>query len=199
MAVYSSACGTSVMKPRLPMFTPRMGTGRPSRSDAAWMRVPSPPRTTTRSAARAASVSSAITSTPLRGEEPLDEARGLERLRRGHLVDDPDALRYRARMAGHAGHYISESAMDLFDHAAEQDVSGKPLAERMRPRRLEDFVGQEHVLGPGTRASPRHRGRSGAPRSSCGGRPAPARPRSPGSSRSGPARSSSPSAPSSAA
>ncbi|GEJ55375.1 replication-associated recombination protein A [Anaeromyxobacter diazotrophicus] len=39
--------------------------------------------------------------------------------------------------------------MDLFDHAAEQDDSGRPLAERLRPRRLEDFVGQEHVLGPG--------------------------------------------------
>ena len=42
------------------------------------------------------------------------------------------------------------SAMDLFDRAAEQDPTGKPLAERMRPRRLEDFAGQEHVLGPGT-------------------------------------------------
>jgi putative ATPase len=40
--------------------------------------------------------------------------------------------------------------MDLFDHAVEKDEAGKPLAERMRPRRLEDFVGQEHVLGPGT-------------------------------------------------
>jgi putative ATPase len=40
--------------------------------------------------------------------------------------------------------------MDLFDRAAEQDATGKPLAERMRPRRLEDFVGQEHVLGAGT-------------------------------------------------
>ena len=40
--------------------------------------------------------------------------------------------------------------MDLFDRAAERDDSGKPLAERMRPRRLEDFVGQEHVLGRGT-------------------------------------------------
>ncbi len=40
--------------------------------------------------------------------------------------------------------------MDLFDRAAAADPSGKPLAERMRPRRLEDFVGQEHVLGPGT-------------------------------------------------
>src|SRR5512134_1557646 len=40
--------------------------------------------------------------------------------------------------------------MDLFDRAAEHDPSGKPLAERMRPRRLEDFVGQEHVLGRDT-------------------------------------------------
>jgi len=40
--------------------------------------------------------------------------------------------------------------MDLFDRAAAADPSGKPLAERMRPRRLEDFAGQEHVLGPGT-------------------------------------------------
>ncbi len=40
--------------------------------------------------------------------------------------------------------------MDLFDRAAAEDPSGKPLAERMRPRTLEDFAGQEHVLGPGT-------------------------------------------------
>src|SRR5512146_1042549 len=39
--------------------------------------------------------------------------------------------------------------MDLFDRAAAADPSGKPLAERVRPRRLEDFAGQEHVLGPG--------------------------------------------------
>ena len=40
--------------------------------------------------------------------------------------------------------------MDLFDHASEKDPTGRPLAERLRPRRLEDFVGQEHVLGPGS-------------------------------------------------
>ncbi len=39
--------------------------------------------------------------------------------------------------------------MDLFDHAAERDPSGRPLAERLRPRRLDDVVGQEHLLGPG--------------------------------------------------
>ena len=40
--------------------------------------------------------------------------------------------------------------MDLFDRAAESDDSAKPLAERLRPRELSDFVGQEHVLGPGS-------------------------------------------------
>jgi putative ATPase len=47
-----------------------------------------------------------------------------------------------------AEHYIS-LPVDLFDHAVSKDDSGRPLAERMRPRRLEDFVGQDHVLGPG--------------------------------------------------
>jgi len=46
-------------------------------------------------------------------------------------------------------HYIADS-MDLFEQALEKDEAAKPLAERMRPRRLEDFVGQEHVLGPGS-------------------------------------------------
>jgi len=27
--------------------------------------------------------------------------------------------------------------------------SKRPLAQRMRPERLEDYVGQEHILGPG--------------------------------------------------
>jgi putative ATPase len=40
--------------------------------------------------------------------------------------------------------------MDLFEHAADQDLSSRPLAERMRPRRLEEVVGQEHVLGQGS-------------------------------------------------
>src|ERR1051326_5529659 len=38
---------------------------------------------------------------------------------------------------------------DLFTHAAEKDLSREPLAERMRPQKLEDFVGQEHLTGPG--------------------------------------------------
>src|SRR4051812_13797160 len=42
---------------------------------------------------------------------------------------------------------------DLFEHAErETEMSGPgtgPLAHRMRPRTLDDFVGQEKVLGPG--------------------------------------------------
>ena len=36
--------------------------------------------------------------------------------------------------------------MDLFERQAE---TGSPLADRMRPRRLEDVVGQSHLLGDG--------------------------------------------------
>jgi len=43
--------------------------------------------------------------------------------------------------------------MSLFDSAplpSSHDADGKrPLAERLRPERLEDFVGQQHILGPG--------------------------------------------------
>ncbi len=44
--------------------------------------------------------------------------------------------------------------MSLFDASPPQEPeqrpdAQRPLAERMRPDRLEDYVGQEHVLGPG--------------------------------------------------
>jgi putative ATPase len=38
---------------------------------------------------------------------------------------------------------------DLFDYARQQDPPQEPLAARLRPRRLEDFVGQEAILGEG--------------------------------------------------
>lgn len=39
---------------------------------------------------------------------------------------------------------------DLFDHAAqESDGAAMPLAARMRPRTLDEFVGQEQIIGPG--------------------------------------------------
>src|SRR5438477_9549557 len=40
--------------------------------------------------------------------------------------------------------------MDLFRQAHEKNLKkAQPLAARMRPRTLDEFVGQEHFLGPG--------------------------------------------------
>jgi putative ATPase len=40
--------------------------------------------------------------------------------------------------------------MDLFDHAREERISREqPLAARMRPRTLDEYVGQDHILAPG--------------------------------------------------
>lgn len=39
--------------------------------------------------------------------------------------------------------------MNLFDYAREQNMKSEaPLASRMRPKRLEDVVGQEDIIGP---------------------------------------------------
>ena len=39
--------------------------------------------------------------------------------------------------------------MDLFSYRAQRDLGGRPLAERMRPRSLDEVVGQRHLLGEG--------------------------------------------------
>jgi putative ATPase len=40
--------------------------------------------------------------------------------------------------------------MDLFDHAGKERMAREaPLAARMRPRTLDEFVGQAHIVGPG--------------------------------------------------
>ena len=41
--------------------------------------------------------------------------------------------------------------MSLFDFTPPPEAGGakRPLADRLRPERLEDYVGQEHILGPG--------------------------------------------------
>lgn len=40
--------------------------------------------------------------------------------------------------------------MDLFDHRRQRlEQTDAPLADRMRPRTLEEFVGQQHIIGPG--------------------------------------------------
>jgi hypothetical protein len=38
---------------------------------------------------------------------------------------------------------------DLFSRAAAKDRSLSPLADRMRPTALDEFVGQEHLMAPG--------------------------------------------------
>jgi putative ATPase len=40
--------------------------------------------------------------------------------------------------------------MDLFSMSDEQVAAGAPLAARMRPRTLAEFVGQDHIVGKGT-------------------------------------------------
>ena len=35
---------------------------------------------------------------------------------------------------------------DLFSH---QEAALSPLADRMRPRALDEFIGQRHIVGPG--------------------------------------------------
>src|SRR3954465_6184149 len=39
--------------------------------------------------------------------------------------------------------------MDLFANSAKKRHVGQPLAERMRPRSLDELVGQAHLVGPG--------------------------------------------------
>lgn len=40
--------------------------------------------------------------------------------------------------------------MDLFDYMREsRSANSAPLAERMKPKRIEDFVGQSHIMGEG--------------------------------------------------
>ena len=40
--------------------------------------------------------------------------------------------------------------MDLFEYANQQNDGLKPIAERMRPQTLNEFIGQEHIVGEGS-------------------------------------------------
>lgn len=40
--------------------------------------------------------------------------------------------------------------MDLFEYANQQNDGLKPLAERMRPQTLNEFIGPEHIVGEGS-------------------------------------------------
>ncbi len=39
--------------------------------------------------------------------------------------------------------------MDLFEKASATDLKNQPLAYRMRPRNLDEYIGQDHIVGPG--------------------------------------------------
>jgi putative ATPase len=40
--------------------------------------------------------------------------------------------------------------MNLFEHSRQEQIASEaPLAARMRPRSLDEYIGQEHVIGPG--------------------------------------------------
>jgi putative ATPase len=51
----------------------------------------------------------------------------------------------------HQERAVISSVQDLFEEAQEIETenTAAPLATRMRPRSLEEFVGQEHILAPG--------------------------------------------------
>ena len=51
----------------------------------------------------------------------------------------------------HQWRAVISHVQDLFDEAQDIEAANTaaPLATRMRPRSLEEFVGQEHILGPG--------------------------------------------------
>jgi putative ATPase len=45
---------------------------------------------------------------------------------------------------------LGEKRLDLFDHAMQKRMKDEaPLAARMRPRTLDEFAGQEEIVGPG--------------------------------------------------
>ena len=38
---------------------------------------------------------------------------------------------------------------DLFENNSKADLASQPLAYRMRPRTLDEYIGQQHIIGPG--------------------------------------------------
>ena len=47
------------------------------------------------------------------------------------------------------GQIVQENQRSFPGHPRGQSEKAQPLAARMRPRTLDEFVGQEHFLGPG--------------------------------------------------
>jgi putative ATPase len=62
-----------------------------------------------------------------------------------HSTDEPELIAHEYQKNG-----IIRLTMTLFDHAREQHIHKEaPLAARMRPRTLDEFTGQDHIVGPG--------------------------------------------------
>jgi putative ATPase len=65
-------------------------------------------------------------------------------------VDDVEARDEGPSFGRHGGLSILRRVSDLFSEAAGRRLDAQaPLAQRLRPRTLDEFVGQEHVVGPG--------------------------------------------------
>jgi hypothetical protein len=92
------------------------------------------------------------------------EGRGVSERLRDKTTADPDSHRrggiaqrgagrgHRAVCGAQAKDGRRYEPVSLFEPdplASLQDDNQRPLAERMRPKTLEEFVGQQHILGPG--------------------------------------------------
>ncbi len=72
----------------------------------------------------------------------VSEFRGWAPMRHSGVVANNDGRRSPAAADG-------GSSPSLFEHALAENLRARgPLAARLRPRRLEDVVGQDHLLGP---------------------------------------------------
>ena len=76
----------------------------------------------------------------------------------GHFVWEDEPERSAAAVVELLGGHLSCGAA-LRPGGGDRRSSGLPLAARMRPRSLGEFVGQEHLLGRGSGAAHGHRGR----------------------------------------
>src|SRR5688572_4894587 len=73
-------------------------------------------------------------------------SRAITRVQAANRITAPTRL---ASSARERGPLHVERPGDLFEAQADRDAGVTPLAERMRPRTLEEFEGQEHLMGEG--------------------------------------------------
>ena len=73
---------------------------------------------------------------------------GRERPRRGH-PPETKTVQTIAFQRHSAGIFYLYSFMELFEEQTKETPKGLPLAARMRPGTLDEFVGQKHILGKG--------------------------------------------------